>query len=94
MRLLPTCQEVHAHFIDLDEGVLPFHQRWAYRLHLLLCKACQAAYHGLKALPVLAKSLLAEPEPLPPEHADRILARLAKRLGEEGSTLTDGRPPR
>ncbi len=85
MKLLPTCQEVQEHLTDLDEGALPLPRVLAYRFHLLICKACQATYRGLRALPILGKALLSEHEPLPEDRTDRIMARLMKSLKHEGS---------
>jgi hypothetical protein len=83
MKLMPTCQEVNDHLTDLDEGVLPIHRVIAYRVHLLICKSCQAAFRGLKALPFLGKTLLCEQEPLPKDCTERIMTRLMRRLKED-----------
>jgi hypothetical protein len=67
VNLLPSCREVREHLTDYSEGALPLRERVALRLHLLLCGACADFFRGLKALPGMAKTLLAhQPEPPPP----------------------------
>lgn len=90
MKLLPTCQEVQERLTDYDEGTLPMHQALGYWLHLFICRACQATYRGLKAIPVLGKALLSEQESLSGDTTDRIMTRLMKSLKDHGHAHPHG----
>jgi hypothetical protein len=68
MKLMPSCREVRDHLTEYHEGALPFWDRAALRFHLLLCTACAGFDQGLRALPAMAKRLLAHGlEAAPPE---------------------------
>ena len=73
MKLLPSCREVREHLTEYAEGAMPWRERLALRFHLLICAACNSFYQGLKALPGLAKRLLAQgEEPAPAEAIDAM----------------------
>ena len=68
MKLLPSCRDVRERLTEYSEGALPLRERLALRLHLLLCTACNRFYQDLKALPGMARLLLAPgAQPTPPE---------------------------
>lgn len=82
MKLMPSCREVREHLTEYAEGALPWRERLALRLHLLLCGACHAFFRSLSGLPGLARRLLVrtEEEPAPVE-AIQALEHVLRRLG-------------
>jgi anti-sigma factor ChrR (cupin superfamily) len=80
MKLLPSCREVRERLTDYAEGSLTARERASVRMHLLLCFACAAFYRGLRALPGVARFLLA-PEDPPPAEAAQALRGALDRLG-------------
>jgi len=83
MKLMPSCREVRDHLTEYHEGALPFWARFTLRCHLLLCTACAGFDHGLRALPAMAKRLLAHcHEPAPPE-AVKALDGALRRIGAD-----------
>lgn len=61
MSLIPSCPEVHENLTEYLEGSLPFHKRIGIRLHLVMCKACNALRNVLVSLPIISKRALAAP---------------------------------
>jgi len=84
MNFLPSCHEVQTELTEYMEGTLPFTRRAGIWLHLLLCKVCAGFLRGLRALPVLAKAVLAAPKKTP-EAAITTLAKVQ-------AALREGRP--
>jgi hypothetical protein len=82
MSFLPSCHEVQIELTEYMEGSLPFTRRAGIRLHLLLCRACAGFLRGLRALPGLAKTVLAAPQKAPQAAAQalaQVQASLEKR---------------
>jgi hypothetical protein len=87
MRLLPTCQEVQARLDAAGDSPLPFWDRAAIRLHLLLCRPCGILARTLAVIPLLARRLLHEEAPGTPEAARAALTGALRILAERA------RPP-
>jgi len=80
MKLMPSCREVREHLTEYAEGALPLKDRLALRFHLWLCAACNGFFHGLMALPVLARTLLAHAGEAPPPEALKALTGALQRF--------------
>jgi anti-sigma factor ChrR (cupin superfamily) len=80
VKLLPSCREVRERLTDYAEGSLTLRERASMWVHLLVCSACTAFYHGLRALPGVARLLLPPEDPAPAEAA-RALEGALGRLG-------------
>jgi anti-sigma factor ChrR (cupin superfamily) len=65
MSFLPSCREVQTELTEYAEGALPFPRRFGIWLHLVVCHVCAGFLRGLRALPGLAKGLLAPPAKAP-----------------------------
>lgn len=81
MSLIPSCSEVGENLTEYLEGTLPFRKRLGIRLHLLLCRACNALRNVLLALPGFGKRALEAPAEPSPEAKDAF-ARAMKRIKE------------
>ena len=82
MTFLPSCQDVQTHLTEYADGSLPVNRRIGIWIHLRLCKACARFLRGMRALPGLAKRVLAPPEKTPEAAAvalAEVQATLAKR---------------
>jgi hypothetical protein len=79
MSFLPSCHEVQTDLTEYLEGSLPFTRRAGIWFHLLLCRVCAGFLRGLRALPILAKAVLAAPRETP-EAAARALAQVQAAL--------------
>ena len=79
MKLLITCREARERVTEYQEGALSWRERAAVWLHLLICSACDAFFHGLRALPGVAR-FLAGPEEPPPAEAEEALRRVLRKL--------------
>ena len=85
MKLLPTCREVRERLTDYSEGGLTRRERASMWLHLLICSACSAFYRGLRALPGVARFLLAPEPPAPAEAAQALEGALRRIQGHHHS---------
>jgi hypothetical protein len=77
-----ACREVIGFLDDYLDGKLPRRQRWAFKLHLLLCRHCRrylASYATTIRLATNVGDANGDIEPIPEELVQAILA--AKRLG-------------
>jgi anti-sigma factor ChrR (cupin superfamily) len=84
MKLMLSCREARERLTEYSEGALPFRERVPLWLHLLICTACAAFYRGLRAVPGVARFLLAPEDPAPDEAA-RALASALRHLSEHHS---------
>ena len=80
MKLMPSCREVRERLTEYSEGALPLRERLALRFHLLLCAACNRFYQALKALPGVARLLLAAQTLPPPPEAQAALEAALRRI--------------
>jgi hypothetical protein len=65
MSFLPSCRDVQTELTEYAEGALPLSRRFGIWLHLAVCHVCAGFLRGLRALPGLAKGLLAPPAKAP-----------------------------
>ena len=65
MTFLPSCRDVQTHLTEYAEGSMPQRRRLGIWIHLQLCQACARFLRGMKALPGLAKRVLAPPKEMP-----------------------------
>jgi len=84
MKLMLSCREARERLTDYAEGALPVRERIRVWLHLVICSACKAFYRGLRAVPGVARFLLA-PEDPPPTEAAQALASALRHLSEPHS---------
>lgn len=78
MLFIPSCPQVRDNMTEYLEGTLPFHTRMGIRLHLMMCRACNALRNVLMALPSLSKQALEAPASPAPEAQDAFAAAMAK----------------
>lgn len=83
MSFLPSCREVQTELTEYAEGALPFSRRFGIWMHLILCRVCAGFLRGIRALPGLAKVLLAPPAKAP-EAAAQALALVQAALLKRG----------
>jgi anti-sigma factor RsiW len=68
------CNEVVERADELVDGTpLSFRQRWALRLHLMMCHHCRRYVRQLR---LLVQSLRREPEPASAEEVDQVMRQL------------------
>lgn len=68
------CNEVMERADELVDGTpLSFRQRWALRLHLMMCHHCRRYVRQLR---LLVQSLRREPEPASADEVNRIMNAL------------------
>ena len=82
MSLLPTCKELRENLTEYEEGMLPWHRRAAFALHLLMCESCRGFRAGLRALGGVFRRCLAPSEP--PEAAKKALEAAMKAIRSGG----------
>ena len=82
MTFLPSCREVQIELTEYAEDALPRSRRIGIWIHLLLCRACAGVLRGLKALPGIAKAVLAAPKETP-EVATTTLTQIQAALRKE-----------
>jgi anti-sigma factor ChrR (cupin superfamily) len=81
MKLMLSCRETRERLTEYAEGALPVRERIRVWMHLLICSACAAFFRGLRAVPGVARFLLAPEDPAPDEAA-RALANALRHLSE------------
>lgn len=68
------CNEVVERADELVDGTpLSFRQRWALRLHLMMCHHCRRYVRQLR---LLVQSLRRSPEPASAEEVDQVMRQL------------------
>ncbi len=73
------CNEVMERADELVDGTpLSFRQRWALRLHLMMCHHCRRYVRQLR---LLVQSLRREPEPASADEVNRIMNALDQTRG-------------
>ena len=81
-----TCQEVTAKSSQIIDGELGFRERFAVRLHLLMCVKCRLYYKQFKALVgSLSSGVKPEPEAPSTEFVRRVVGGV--------DALRDASPP-
>ena len=78
MLMMPSCPEVRDNLTEYLEGTLPFRKRMGIRLHLMMCRACNALRNVLLSLPSLSKQALEAPAKPAPEAKDAFAMAMAK----------------
>jgi len=81
MTFMPSCRDVQIELTEYAEGALPRSRRVGIWIHLLLCRVCAGFLRGMRALPGLAKTVLAPPETAP-EAAAKALAEVRAALSK------------
>ncbi len=68
------CNEVVERADELVDGTpLSFRQRWALRLHLMMCHHCRRYVRQLR---LLVQSLRRNPEPASEEEVDQVMRQI------------------
>ncbi|HLO68366.1 MAG TPA: zf-HC2 domain-containing protein [Holophaga sp.] len=75
---IPSCPEVEEELTEYLEGAPPFRRRLGIRVHLLICRACDALRRVLEALPALGRKALEAPEAPAPEAREALAGALAR----------------
>jgi predicted anti-sigma-YlaC factor YlaD len=85
-----NCKQVNQFLADYLDGSLPWRQRVAFKLHLLICRHCRRYLASYKATVRVAGSLGRADEPQVPDELVRAI--LAVRRGTTDNA-PDGRSP-
>lgn len=88
--MLMTCNEVLDFLNDYLDGALPWRQRLAFNLHILLCRHCRRYLASYLETMRLTRTLENEPSSqLTPVPEELLQAILAARRADQGAATDD-----